>query len=253
VTLFDAVSVANILVEPGPQEARWPVLLYNRGGNQKFGPLTPERVLRRLVPYAKAGYLVVASQYRGGEGSEGEDEFGGADLDDVLQLPELLRSHPNADLDRIGMLGESRGGMMTYLALRRVNWIKAAISVAGFSDLERAARLRPEMGELFRERFGGGAEAVRERSSVHYAADFHKGTPLLLLHGSADWRVSPLDSLDLSRALLEHRAPHRLVLFEGGDHMLSEHRQAVEGMMLDWLEAYLVQGRPWPSLDPHGP
>lgn len=246
------VSVATILVEPVNQADRAPVLIYNRGGNQEFGSLTPERVARRLVPFARAGFLVVASQYRGGDSSDGNDEFGGSDVDDVIQLRELLGNHPNADLDRVCMFGESRGGMMTYLALQRVDWIRAAISIGGFSDLKRAARMRPEMAQVFQERFGGKEDALRLRSAVHHADRFAKKTPLLILHGAADWRVSPEDSLDLSAALIRERVPHRLVMFEGGDHMLSEHRDEVQQMMFDWLQRYAVDREAWPSTEPHG-
>jgi len=49
------------------------------------------------------GYVVAASQYRGNAGGQGKEEFGGADVDDVLNLIPLLESLPQADTTRIGM------------------------------------------------------------------------------------------------------------------------------------------------------
>jgi hypothetical protein len=36
--------------------------------------------------YLDAGYVLLMSQYRGGDGSEGADEYGGADIADVTTL-----------------------------------------------------------------------------------------------------------------------------------------------------------------------
>jgi dipeptidyl aminopeptidase/acylaminoacyl peptidase len=76
----------------------------------------------------------VASQYRGNAGGEGKEEFGGRDVDDVLNLIKLLISLPQADAKRIGMYGWSRGGMMTYQALARSDQVAAAIVGAGVTD-----------------------------------------------------------------------------------------------------------------------
>ncbi len=68
-------------------------------------------------------------------GGEGREEFGGADVDDVLNLIPLLGSFPQADTSRIGMYGRSRGGMMTYIALTKTDRIAAAIVDAGEANL----------------------------------------------------------------------------------------------------------------------
>ncbi|MDD8025636.1 MAG: hypothetical protein PHI34_03910, partial [Acidobacteriota bacterium] len=51
-----------------------PVIIYNRGGNQFLAIIDQEK-LYSLRKFVLAGYVVVASQYRGGGGSEGQDEF----------------------------------------------------------------------------------------------------------------------------------------------------------------------------------
>ena len=55
---------------------------------------------------------------------------------DVLNLVTLLKGLPYVDPDRIGMMGHSRGGMMTYLVLKQdcladTKDIKAAATVGG--------------------------------------------------------------------------------------------------------------------------
>ena len=247
------LRVATILVEPLQMQGPVPVIIFNRGGNQAFGSITAKQIAAKLIPLSRAGYIVIASQYRGGVGSEGNDEFGGSDLDDVLVLRELLAFHPHADLNRIGMIGESRGGMMTYLSLRKVDWISAAVTIGGLADLDRAQRLRPEMAEVYEKRFGGAPAAIMDRSALQWPERFCKLSPLLMLHGTADWRVSPVDTLELSQAFIREKVPHRAVIFEGGDHGLSEYRQEATFMTMSWLQKYVTERQSWPSLEPHGP
>ncbi len=68
--------------------------------------------------FVSNGFVVVASQYRGADGGEGKEEYGGADIADVLNLIPLAKSLGYADMKNVFMFGNSRGGMMTYLALK---------------------------------------------------------------------------------------------------------------------------------------
>ena len=56
---------------------------------------------------------------RQSDGSEGRDEMGGADVDDLMDVLPLARSLAYVDTNNLFMYGESRGGMMTYQAVRR--------------------------------------------------------------------------------------------------------------------------------------
>lgn len=56
----------------------------------------------------------------------------------------------------------------------------------------------------------------------------------------------------MAAALYESRQPFRFVFFEGGDHGLTEHRDEVDRLARSWLDAYVRDQRPWPSLEPHG-
>ena len=62
---------------------------------------------------------------------------------------------------------------------------------------------------------------------------------MLLLHGNADERVLPHDSIDLSYKLLKYNIPFRLVMLEGGDHFLKSHRKEADEMRRAWFEKYL--------------
>lgn len=77
-------------------------------------------------------------------------------------------------------------------------------------------------------------------------------TPVLILHGSADWRVGPRQALDITNALHEARRPARLMFFEGADHGLSEFRGEVDEAVLRWFDRYVRDGERSPNLEPHG-
>lgn len=245
-------SVVGFLIEPRKKSGKIPCIIVNRGGSGEFGKITVENIFSNLSRIASWGYIVITTQYSGNDGSEGKDEMGGADIEDVLTLHRILKAYPRADVSRIGMYGASRGGMMTYLCLARVKWIRAAVTVAGLADLFRQEKLRPEMVKHFKKMFGGKREDLKKRSAVLWVNKFNKKTPVLLLHGSADWRVTPLDSLDISREMLREKIPHRLVLLEGADHGLSEFRALRFDMMLKWFDRFVRDREKLPNLKLHG-
>jgi len=251
----DGLKIRGFLARPR-REGRYPCVIFNRGGNATLGIWTRARSVF-LAQVASLGYVVVASQYRGGGGSEGTDEYGGADVDDVLNLIPLLESLPYADASRIGMVGNSRGGMMTYLALSRTKRIAAAVVTSGISDMFDSAQARAEtMGRLFADLIPGYSDhrddVLAARSAVRWAEKLNRQTPILLFHGTADWRVSPEQAFAMGVALYRARHPFRLVLFEGGAHGVPEYEDERQRILRDWLDKYVRDRQPWPSLEPHG-
>ena len=255
----DGLAVRGYLVVPKAVKdgEKLPCVIYNRGGNREFGALDDLGAALMLGPLAERGYVVVAGQYRGNGGGEGREEFGGADVRDVLNLIPLLEGLEHADASRIGMFGWSRGGMMTYLALARTDRIRAAVIGAGVADSFEWVADRPEMetgvfAELVPDWADKREEALEERSAVHWPEKLHKQTPILILHGTGDWRVNPKQALRMAEALLDANHPYRLMIFEGGDHGLREFRDEVDEAVEEWLDRYVRDGESWPSLEPHG-
>ncbi len=253
----DGLRVSGHLITPratGPH----PCVIYNRGGNRDFGANSPRRVALRLARFASWGYTVIATQYRGVDGGEGVEEFGGSEIDDVLNLIPVLASLPAvADTSRMGMVGFSRGGMTTYLALSRTCRIKGAAVVGGVSDAFATISARPDMetyvyAELLPGYPAHKEAALKARSPVQWPERLCPTTPLLLLHGASDWRVGVDQSIRMAEGLLRVKHPVRLVVFEGADHGLTEFRIEAYGMIRSWLDRYVRDGKQWPSLEPHG-
>jgi dipeptidyl aminopeptidase/acylaminoacyl peptidase len=255
--LSDGLKVKGLMALPnGP--GPFPAIIFNRGGNREFGGLDPRLFAARAAMFVQAGYAIVGSDYRGNGGGEGREEFGGADVDDVIALIPLLHREPKIDSRRIGVYGSSRGGLMTYEALARTSEFKAAVVESGLSDSFQTVNDRPEMETgVYRELIPDFArhreEALRARSPVLWADKLSHTTPILVLHGTADWRVGPHDALAISRALLDARIPFRLVMFEGGSHGDEEFADEQERMEIEWFNRYLRDRAPLPNLTPHGP
>ncbi len=254
--LSDGLKVRGYLVKP-KKKGTYPCVIYNRGGNKEFGKLTSRKAVFILARIASWGYTVAASQYRGNDGGEGKEEFGGADVNDVLNLIPLFKNVKHTDTTKMGIYGWSRGGMMTYLTLTKTNKFKAAIVGGALSDLRYWIETRKDTIEsVYYKNIPKYAKnksnALNSRSAISQVENISKTTPILMLHGTADWRVVPEMALDLSKEFLKHKIPHRLVLYEGGNHGLGEFDDEVDAEVKKWLDSYVKNNKPLPDLKPHG-
>jgi dipeptidyl aminopeptidase/acylaminoacyl peptidase len=195
-------------------------IILNRGGNRDFGAWTHTNFAELMSPWVSSGYIVIASQYPGSPGSEGKDELGGKDVDDIMNLFPIIDSLPKVDHTRIGMYGGSRGGLMAYLVLTRTSRIKAAVIRAGASDAIQQLKDRPAFEQVNTALIPDYAQtktaALEARSPVLWGDKLNPKTPILLMQGTADWRVNPEEGFAMGEALFRARHPFRLVMFEGG-------------------------------------
>ena len=254
--MSDDLKVVGYLLYP-ENKGKYPGIIYNRGGNKEFGKITIKKVGAILAKVASWGYMVVASQYRGNDGGEGREEFGGADVNDVLNLIPLLKNNKMVIPEKLGIYGWSRGGMMTYLTLMQTNEFKAACVGGGLSDLYLMMSSRKDnFEEVYYEVIPNYADdkkkALDSRSAIKNVDKINKNTPVLMLHGSADWRVVPQMALDMANKFLEYKIPYRLIIFEGGDHGLTGHRKEVDSEVKMWLDRYVKKVETLPDLIPHG-
>lgn len=243
--ISDGLKVKGFIALPAGKHSdtpSFPCIIWNRGGFGDRGALDDFTARGLLGQIAGWGYVVLASQYRGNMGGEGQDEFGGADVNDILNLIPLAEGIPQADRNIWGIEGWSRGGMMTYLTLTRSDIFKTAVISGGISDLQRE-----ESGFIwvFKEKtesFLSPEEAQKmriERSAVNFADKLPRNLPFLILHGTADDKVTPKDALDMGNLFLENKMPFRLVLFEDGDHYLRAQKKEVDKLRKMWFDRYL--------------
>ncbi|MBK7868400.1 MAG: prolyl oligopeptidase family serine peptidase [Ignavibacteriales bacterium] len=149
---------------------------------------------------ASWGFVVFASMYRASFNNELHDEFGGSDVDDILNLMEIANDIPFADTSRWAMEGWSRGGMMTYLTLRKRHDVKAAIISGGITDVAECCLNVPRIREALQQLVHIEGNGVYEkRSAIHFADELPKDCKYLIIRGTKDETVSPTPGNQNSR------------------------------------------------------
>jgi dipeptidyl aminopeptidase/acylaminoacyl peptidase len=230
--------VSGFLYSPKSQTRKLPAIVFSRGSlivnNQAPVLLT---MIRRL---AREGFVVFAPMFRGSDGTKGQDELGGADLDDLKNAIEVVRSMPAVDADNVFLYGESRGGMMTYFALRE-NWpVRAAAVWGGITDIADYLKSKDpdwKLAKMVWPAYDSERDAIHvSRSAIRWPDKIRK--PILIMHGGEDTDVSPLHSLKMAEALTELKREYSLVIFANDDHILSRNRGTRDRLAVDWFNRH---------------
>jgi dipeptidyl aminopeptidase/acylaminoacyl peptidase len=253
----DGLAVPGVLIKPkAPGGKKWPALIFNRGGNGQLGSLMDNGLpcmgmntscldIADLYQFAKAGFVVIASDYRYQGATEKRDQWGGVEVDDVLNLVPALKSLDYVDPDRLFMLGLSRGGTMTYLAIKRGIPVKAAAVIGGVTDVKAWVDARPEMGIVNGNEYIDGfakiwpdyehraGEQYQARSAVYWADQIN--VPVLILHSRTDRMVPVSQALRMAEALEEKNKVYSLHIYEHDGHPLPLNREDRNRMIFDWF------------------
>lgn len=216
-------------------EHDYPVLIFNRGGNREFGKISEIDV----ASFANMGYIVLASQYRGNDGGTGIEQFGGDDINDVIKLIDISERFDFVQAGGVYMAGLSRGGMMTYIACRMDDRIKAATICAGISDAFSNYEERYDMKPIYQLLVGGTPEEMPDeyikRSAIRWADEIN--VPLLIIHGGEkDWRVDTSQSENMAAQLEQYGKEYKLIIYEDADHSLHNTQWHLE--MIAWFDAH---------------
>ncbi|SMF17184.1 Prolyl oligopeptidase family protein [Alteromonadaceae bacterium Bs31] len=247
----DDIEVTGFYLKPrGVLVANLPVVVLNRGGNAR-SPNKINFVLSRAVPLVKEGYVVIGSLYRGAritqKPNEQEllDEFGGADVNDVLALLPIIDTMPFADKESIAIYGVSRGAMMSYRAAAQTERFKALVSVAGPVDLIAGAKQRPKMEKFVFSKWipdywqNKDAE-LKKRSALYWPEKLPAAMPVLIIHGSEDKKVAPSQAIQMAEALSKAGIPNKLTIIQGADHGLNKpYRKEANTEIIQWLNKYV--------------
>ena len=241
--LSDGLKVVGYIWKPKKTNGKkLPIIIYNRGGNREFGKLTPW-MREGFYYFLEQGFVVVGSQYRGNDGGEGKEEFGGAEVNDILNLIPLAKSLGYVDMNNVFLFGHSRGGMMTYLALKNNIAVNAAATTGGLADVIAGGKNRSDLEKtVYAELIPGfdkrPEELMRERSATYFADKIN--TPLLILQGNADWRADTGNqALALAQKLQSLGKTYELGVYAGDDHRLTLNRADSDRRIVAWFKKYM--------------
>ncbi|MEZ4676720.1 MAG: alpha/beta fold hydrolase [Caldilineaceae bacterium] len=112
----------------------WPVIIFNHGYIPPEIYRTTERYVAYVDGFARNGYIVFRSDYRGHAFSEGEPTSSRGDpayTIDVLNAVASMQRYADADPDRIGMWGHSMGGLLTLRSMVTTKDVKVGVIWAG--------------------------------------------------------------------------------------------------------------------------
>lgn len=236
----DDLKISGVVAYPkGYSGNKLPVVIYNRGGNDSSNN-NRVSLYNLILPLAEQGYIVIASNYRGSKFSEGSDEFGGKDVNDVLRLLDIVEDIPFADYERIGMVGWSRGAMMTLQAAKKSNKIKTIALIAGPVDYFYSLKRRPNLEKKVFARLIPNFNTMRQtelekRSAIFWVDELNSAMPILVMHGKEDVRVEYKQSEMLVEKLAALNHPFKFESFEHGDHALTFYQDEWQNTLFKWL------------------
>ena len=192
-----------------------------------------------LAQYLLAkGYTFFTPNFRGSSGygrafeHANYDDWGVGDTQDVLHGAKFLRTLPEIDPARIGILGSSYGGYMVACCLARDPDYLFACGVSKYGDAnvysswaqcERTTRLYTEM------MIGHPRDkwlVYRAASPIHDIANVR--APILLLHGLDDDVVPPQSSEEWAEALRRHDKVFEYKTYAGEPHGFLRHETEMD-------------------------
>lgn len=238
--MSDGLKVAGRMWHPADQgDKRLPLIIFLRGGNRDLGRVPPWHRVHRLTA---SGFVVLVTQYRGVDGGEGVEEFGGADVHDVMNLVPVAASLGFVDMNNVFLFGWSRGGMETLIALKQGMKVNAAAVGGPLLDLLSEAKRRPALPKYVWSQLMPGFAAkpddvMRERSPLYWPE--RVDTPLLLMHGGGDWRASPAETLAFAQKLQSLGKTFELVIYADDDHGITGNAMDRDRRVIEWFRRHL--------------
>lgn len=219
------LKLATVIHRP-VADGKYPavVIIHGFTGNKE------ELHLKQLaIDLAENGYVALRFDASGYGESEGktEDEYRMTNnFNDVESVYEYLKSLPYVDADRIGVFGQSLGGLLVVLFSARHPEIKASVSAQPPYQLETHYRMKghwdgwEKQGYIEKESNG---KTIRLPFEYLEDAKQYNGldvvdqikTPILFILGTKDINVLPEETKDLYAKANE---PKDLLEVDGMDH-----------------------------------
>ncbi len=236
-------GIAYVPTGPGPHPTA--VLLHGMPGNEKNLDLA--QAMRR------AGWLVVAFNYRGSWGSPGAFHFAQT-LEDADAVLAYLRQPDSVaklgvDTNRLVMIGHSMGG---WIALQTLAHDKDLLGAAVISPADLALIARPGR-DAARAFVLDDRESIAETSTDDLADEMMahiddwtlaaqapqlKDRRLLVLYSHDAFQAHALSLIDPLREL---KSKGLTAAYTATDHAWSDHRIALQAQLLNWLESLLAK------------
>ncbi|WP_424987460.1 S9 family peptidase [Flagellimonas alvinocaridis] len=240
---IDGVEIQGIVTYPPNYESsvKYPLMVIPHGG--------PDAVVLDDFNwmgqyFADNGYIVFQPNYRGSIGygrdfyAGNRNSFGKNDFEDIMAGVDELIKLNIADENKLIIGGWSYGGYMANWAITQTNRFKAAISVAGVSNLVSLYGQH----EFSNRKIGmweykalpiDSIENYRRSSPIFFVKN--ATTPLLILHGSNDTRSPTLQAWEMYRAMKDAKKEVEMILYPNAGHSIGNPVQ-FKSVLTNWLD-----------------
>lgn len=261
----DGLDLEGLLVRPLDEQPgrRYPLILTVHGGPEAHDRNGWRTRYSDAGQFGAArGYAVFYPNYRGSTGRGvafsklSQADPAGKEFDDLVDAVDHLVKAGLVDVKKVGITGGSYGGYASawgatyysdrFAAAVMFVGISNNVSRVGTTDIPNEEFLVHAMKRAWEDWDG------KLKTSPIFYTDRAR-TPILILHGTADPRVNPTQSLELYRHLkLRNQVPVRLVWYPGEPH---GNRRAASRLdyslrMMQWFDHYLQgPGGPPPGGD----
>jgi dipeptidyl aminopeptidase/acylaminoacyl peptidase len=231
----DGLAIHGYLTLPRSQARPLPAIIYPHGGPSARDIWGYDPAVQFL---ASRGFAVLQVNFRGSSGygkrhrELGYREWGLAMQDDISDATRWLIEQGIADRERIGIYGGSYGGYASMMALVKTpELFRAGATFAGVSDLPM---LIDDDGwydfeEVNKPILGGdwGDRARLRQLSPTYNADKIRA-PVLIAHGTEDWRVHVRQARALADALRDAGGDAELHVYDKEVHGFLDERNEID-------------------------
>jgi len=209
--------------------------------------------------YAAHGWAVLHVNYRGSTGygqafadAVFGDQDGNEGQDVLYGVSAALRRYLWLDRERMGIEGVSYGGQLTDWLITQTRMFRAAIPIAGISNLISYNYMtyynqyeQMEFGQLPHQ--GDFMNLMWERSALKHVAAV--ATPVMLMHGENDADVPIAEAEQYYVALKDVGVDAIFVRYPREGHGIRESRHTVDSILrsIAWYEKY------FPKMNPENP
>ncbi len=235
-------------------DKKYPALLYCQGG--------PQSMVSQFWSYrwnfqmmAANGYIIVAPNRRGlpGFGQEWLEQisgdYGGQNMRDYLSAIDALAKEPFIDKERLGAVGASYGGFSVFwLAGNHDKRFKAFIAHDGMFNFEAQYLETEEMWFVDWDLGGAFWEFDNKTAMRSYSNSPHKfvhkwDTPILVIHGELDYRITYTQGMSAFNAAILRGIPAEFLYFPDENHWVLTPQNGIlwQRTFFNWLDTWLKE------------
>lgn len=242
----------GFFIAPHKEEGKkYPALLLIHGGPKTvYG----DALIHEMQVLAQVGFYVFFTNPHGSDGYGREfmdirGKYGTIDYDDLMAATDaFLEKCPDANEEKLGVMGGSYGGFMTNWIIGHTDRFKAACSQRSISNWVSFFG-NSDIGYYFAtDQIAAdpwsNPDLLWEKSPVRYANQVK--TPTLFLHSDEDYRCWLPEGLQMYTALRYFDVPTRMVVFHGENHELSRSGKPQSRIkrleeIVSWFTKYLKE------------